>query len=84
MPAPASPVPARRSRLERILINSWEYRHLRFWAVYRIVLGIILIFFGLLTLSYRAFGWAALFLVPGAVAVTFGCWQLTIARSAEA
>ena len=59
-------VPSERSVLERILIRSWEYRHLRFWAGYRIVAGIILVFCGVATLWVGAYGWAALFLVPAA------------------
>lgn len=69
---------SQRSLLGRILIRSWEYRRLRFWAAFRIAAGIILVFCGVLTFSY---GWAALFLVPAALNFPFGYWELTIARS---
>jgi hypothetical protein len=72
MHAPANNV------LERILIKSWERRHLRFWAAFRIVAGIILAFCGVLTLSYGAYGWAALFLVPAALNLALGYWELSI------
>jgi hypothetical protein len=84
MHAPADNVPSQRSVLERILIRSWEYRHLRSWAGFRITAGITLLFCGILTLSYGAYGWAALFLVPAALNLAFGYWELTIARSAAA
>jgi signal transduction histidine kinase len=79
MYAPANNVPARRPVLERILIRSWEYRHLRLWAGFRIVASIILLFCGLLTLAYGSYGVAALFLVPAALNFAFGYWELTIA-----
>ena len=72
-------VPSQRSVLERILIRSWEYRHLRFWAGYRIVAGIIVAFCGVATLWVGAYRWAALFLVPAALLLAFGYWEMTIA-----
>ena len=57
-------VPSQRPVLQRILIRSWEHRHLRFLAGFRIVAGIMLAFCGVATLSVNAYGWAALFLVP--------------------
>jgi hypothetical protein len=83
MHAPANNVPARRPVLERILIRSWEYRHLRFWVGFRIVASIVLVFCGVLTLAYGSYGVAALFLVPAALNFAFGYWELTIARSAS-
>jgi signal transduction histidine kinase len=73
-----------RSVLERILIRSWEYRHLRFWAGLRIGEGMALTVCGLLTLSFggsdtKTYGWAALFLVAAALFFAFGYWQITIA-----
>jgi signal transduction histidine kinase len=79
MRAPAGLVPARRSVLERILIRSWEYRHLRFWAGFRIVTGTLVACCGVLTLAYGAYGVAALILAPGALTFAIGYWQLTIA-----
>ena len=75
---------SRRPVLQRILIRSWEHRHLRFWAGFRIVGGIMLTFCGVATLSVNAYGWAALFLVPAALNLAFACWEITIARSASA
>ena len=77
-------VPSQRSVLQRILIRSWEYRHLRFWAGFRIVGGIMLAFCGVATLSVNAYGWTALFLVAAALNLAFGYWEVTIARSASA
>jgi hypothetical protein len=82
MRAPASNVPPERSGLSRILIRPWEYRHLRFWAGFRIVAGIFLTCCGVITLGYGAYGWAAWFLGSAALNVAFGYWELTIARSA--
>jgi hypothetical protein len=84
MHVPDDNVPSRRPVLQRILIRSWEYRHLRFWAGFRIVGGIVLAFCGIATLSVNAYGWAALFLVPAALNLAFACWEITIARSASA
>jgi hypothetical protein len=79
MRAQADNVPSRRSVLERILIRSWEYRHLRSWAAFRIAAAIILLFCGVLTLSSGSYGWAAWFLVPAALNFAFGYWELAIA-----
>jgi len=84
MHTPNDSAPLQRSVLERILIRSWEYRHLRFWAGQRIGVGIGLTVCGVLTLNFggsdaKTYGWAALFLVPAAVAFAFGYWQITIA-----
>jgi hypothetical protein len=89
MNAPNDSAPPQRSFLERKLIRSWEYRHLRFWGGLRIGGGITLTVCGLLTLSFggsdtKTYGWAAFFLVPAALNFAFGCWQMTIARSAAA
>ena len=84
MHVPDDNVPSRRPVLQRILIRSWEYRHLRLWAGFRIVGGIVLAFCGIATLSVNAYVWAALFLVPAALNLAFGYWEITIARSASA
>jgi signal transduction histidine kinase len=75
---------ARRPVLERVLIRSWEYRHLRLWARLRIGGGIALTVCGVLTLGFggsdpKTYGWAALFLVLAALNFAFGYWQITIA-----
>jgi hypothetical protein len=38
---------------------------------------------GFICLSFGAYGWAAFFLVIGAVALAVGSWYLAIARSAS-
>ncbi len=85
MHAPNGNVRPRRPVLERLLIRSWEYRHLRFWAGLRIGSGIALTVCGFLTLTFggsspKAAGWAALFLVPAALNFAFGYWQIAIAH----
>ena len=74
-------VPPQRSVLERILIRSWEYRRLRASGVTRIAGGSVLAVGGVLLLSYGSYGWAALFLVLGALNLGGGYWYITIARS---
>jgi hypothetical protein len=81
--------PPQRSVPERILIRSWEYRHLRAWAGIRIGVGAVSTVCGILTLGFggsdrKTYGWAALFLVPAALAFAFSYWEITIARSASA
>jgi hypothetical protein len=66
------------------LINPWEYRHLRFSGVTRIVGGGIQTAAGVVCLSYGVYPWAAFFLVIGALNLAGGYWELTIARSAPA
>ena len=85
MPASDDTVPPERSRLERVLIRSWEYRHLRLMGGLRIGGGVTLTVCGVLTLTFggsdrKTYGFAALFLVPAAVALGFGYWQIAIAR----
>jgi hypothetical protein len=64
------------------LISPWEYRHLRAFGVMRFASGIFQVGLGVLLLSYGAYGWAALFLVLGALNLAGGSWYITIARSA--
>src|ERR1700760_2019728 len=83
MPASADTVPPERSRLERALIRSWEYRHLRFWAGLRIGGGIGLAVLGVITLGYgggtaEAYLWSLIFLVPAAANLAFASWQISI------
>jgi hypothetical protein len=66
------------------LINPWEYRHLRFSGATRIFGGSIAAGAGLICLSYGVPGWAAFFLVIGALNLAGGYWYLTIDRSASA
>ncbi len=65
------------------LINPWEYRHLRVFGVTHIAGGFIAACAGVVCLSYLAYGWAAFFLVVGALNLADGYWYVTIARSAS-
>jgi len=66
------------------MINPWEYRHIRPFGVMRIAGGSAAAAAGLICLAYGANGWAAFFLVIGALNLAGGYWFLTIARSAAA
>jgi hypothetical protein len=66
------------------LIAPWEYRHLRFSGVAHIAGGSVAAGAGVVCLSYGVYGWAAFFLVLGALHLVGGYWYLTIARSASA
>jgi hypothetical protein len=68
----------------RRLINPWEYRHLRVFGVTRIAGGSVAAAAGVVCLAYGAYGWAAFFLVVGALNLAGGCWYITIARSESA
>ncbi len=65
-------------------ISPWEYRHLRVSAVTRIAGGSVAAAAGVVCLAYRVYGWAAFFLVLGALNLAGAYWYLTIARSATA
>jgi hypothetical protein len=64
------------------LIAPWEYRHVRGFGLTRIFGGGVAGAAGIVCLAYSAYGWAALFLVLGALNLAGGYWFLTIARSA--
>jgi len=66
------------------LIVPYEYRHLRFFGVGRIAGGSVAAAAGVVCLSYGVHGWAAFFLVLGALNLAGGSWYLTIGRSASA
>jgi hypothetical protein len=66
----------------RRLLAPFEYRHVRAFGVTRIVGGVVAAAAGVVCLSYAAYGWAAFFLVVGALNLACGYWELTIARSA--
>ena len=72
-----------RSGLRRS-IAPWEYRHLRASGITRLAGGGIAAAAGVVCLSYGVYGWAAFFLVLGALNLAGGCWYITIARSASA
>jgi hypothetical protein len=65
-------------------INPWEYRHLRFAGVTRVFGGSVAAGAGVVCLSYGVYGWAAFFLVLGALNLAGGSWYLTVDRSASA
>ena len=66
------------------LINPWEFRHIRAFGVTRIAGGCVAAIAGAICLSYGVYGWAAFFLVIGALNLAGGYWYLTIVRSASA
>jgi hypothetical protein len=66
------------------LIAPWEYRRLRGFGVTRLVGGSVAATAGVVCLAYGARGWAAFFLVLGALNLAGGYWYLTIARSGTA
>ena len=72
-----------RSGMQR-LIAPYEYRHLRFFGVGRIAGGSLAAAAGIVCLSYGVYGWAAFFLVIGALNLAGGGWYVTIDRSASA
>jgi hypothetical protein len=65
-------------------INPCEYRHLRAFGVTRVFAGSVAAGAGIVCLSYGVYGWAAFFLVLGALNLAGGSWYLTIDRSARA
>ena len=66
------------------LLAPFEYRHLRFFGVVRLVGGSVAAVAGVICLSYSVYGWAAFFLLVGALDLAGGYWELTLARSASA
>jgi hypothetical protein len=65
-------------------IHPWEYHHIRAFGLIRIAGGSAAAGAGLICLAYGAYGWAAFFLVVGALSLAGGYWELTIARSRSA
>jgi hypothetical protein len=72
-----------RTGMQRV-IAPYEYRHLRFFGVTRIAGGSVAAAAGAICLAYGVYGYAAFFLVLGALNLAGGSWYLTIARSASA
>jgi hypothetical protein len=72
-----------RSGMQR-LIAPWAYRHLRVFGVAHTAGGSLAAAAGLICLAYGAHGWAAFFLILGALHLAGGYWYLTIDRSASA
>jgi hypothetical protein len=69
-----------RSGLHR-MIAPYEYRHLRFFGVGRIIGGCVAAAAGIICLSYSAYAWAAFFLVIAALNLAGGSWFVSIANS---
>jgi len=65
----------------RRMLAPFEYRHVRVFGVTRIVGGVVAVAVGVACLSYAVYGWAAFFLVVGALNLACGYWELAIARS---
>ena len=72
-----------RPGLQRLIIP-WEYRHLRLFGTTRIAGGSVAAAAGVICLAYGVYGWAAFFLVVGALNLAGGYWYLSIDRSAPA
>ena len=72
-----------RSGLRRLIVP-WEYRHLRAFGGIRVAGGAVAAAAGVICLSYGVYGFAALFLVLGALNLAGGWWYITIARSEPA
>jgi hypothetical protein len=72
-----------RSGMQRLIVP-YEYRHLRLFGAGRIAGGAVAAIAGVVCLSYGVYGWAAFFLVLGALNLGGGYWYLTVARSASA
>jgi len=72
-----------RSGMRRLIVP-YEFRHLRLFGVTRMAGGSVAAAAGLICLSYGVYGWAAFFLVLGALNLAGGYWYLTIDRSGPA
>ena len=62
------------------LISPWEYRHLRGFCGPVLPVRVSAAGAGVVCLAYGAYGWAAFFLVVGALNLGGGYWYLSIAR----
>ena len=72
-----------RTGMQRLIVP-YEYRHLRFFGATRIAGGSAAAVAGVICLAYGVYGWAAFFLVLGALNLAGGYWYITIARSESA
>ena len=73
----------------RLIINPWEYRHLRAAARIHIAGGIVLGCLALVTLTFggadaKTYLWTMVFLAPAMLNLAFAFWLLSIARSQAA
>jgi hypothetical protein len=72
-----------RTGMQRLIVP-YEYRHLRFFGSARIAGGAVAATAGVICLAYDAYGWAAFFLVLGALNLAGGSWFLNVDRSTSA
>src|ERR1700683_5654090 len=72
-----------RTGMQRVIVP-YEYRHLRFFGATRIAGGSVAAAAGAICLAYGVYGWAAFFLVLGALNLAGGDLYLHGARSASA
>jgi hypothetical protein len=72
-----------RSGMQRLIVP-YEYRHLRLFGAGRLAGGSVAATAGVVCLAYGVYGWAAFFLVLGALNLAGGYWYLTVAGSASA
>ena len=68
----------------QLLINPWEFRHLRLFGGTRIAGGSIATAAGVICLGYGVHGWAAFFLILAVLNLAGGAWFLSIANSTTA
>jgi hypothetical protein len=69
-----------RSGMQR-LISPWEYRHLGAFGVTHVAGASVATAAGIVCLSYGAYGWAAFFLVVGALVTTAPLSECPVARA---
>jgi signal transduction histidine kinase len=74
MRAPTDNAPPSRSVLMRFLVRSWEYRHPRAWAVFRLTAGVWNLILGVLLLSYGY--WVGLVPLLGSVLIFWTVYRL--------
>jgi hypothetical protein len=72
-----------RSGLERLLVRSREYRHLRAYAAARFAAAATFVALAALMLAVGDLWLAVLLLILADVAFWFGFWVLTLARREE-
>jgi hypothetical protein len=74
MRAPIDNVLPPRSVLMRFLVRSWEYRHPRAWARFRLACGVWNLFLGVVLLSYGY--WVGLVPLAGAALIFWTAYRL--------
>jgi hypothetical protein len=66
----------------RRVISPWAFAHLRLCAAIRFAVTAFLVALSCVLIAVGHGGWATLPLLGAAVNFAWGCWQMTIARSA--